>query len=679
FRSMFKTVVPEGYGFCVVRNDGDVIFHLDEKRSLNENLVEECSHDENLQSLLRTRLPGFTSSRYSGSSQQFYISPVPNMPYSIVTYRDLRTIWAEDLDVISACSILCLMNLAVILLAIIIIQATGYRRSLLQSQSILFRWLRPNRELKKTYRAVSIFYGCSMILQALFFLFYDQKDRLCLVGISFSYSYILTAYAYIQFTVLNESDKGKKQLNKGPIYMLSAVYVFTSVLFLITLHSGHWMYVCSQLTLLVIGWLFARSEFLSNAIMNQKDFRWWYVFSLFTFMAATSITPLINFYLLSFKEERLLSLKRNQIEFVRQLMQQPADTLAHFPTAIRNSYQAPFYFESFSDSIVWQHKTFPAPDTEINGFETLYKRIKPSFSVHSREMETLIKKKDTSNNEFNWIYKPLSGQLQLLYKVSKTQTYIDSPGIMVYSTLKSEVENTGLAIKDDWLSFLVLIGSLLLFLWGFYFLLNRLIQRIFFKGYDNAFYLTESDLSLIPSLPSNENIFVNGAINSGKSTKLKSYFTEKKIDVHEIDMVTLSSDGADIMAELNDKAENNKKVVLIRHFELFMKDLVMTEKKLRLFESLLFLKKQIFVLSSRSFDSMVTRNGKTGTEAIDFTDRWSNVMNQFYNLYHKWKKPEQEDELRKETEAVMIETTTQNFNAHVFETHWIVERVKRIG
>jgi hypothetical protein len=145
FRSMFNAIVPEGYGFCIVKDNGDVLFHIDKNRSLNENLVEECSDNGSLQSLLRTRSPGFSSSRYSGSSQRFYIQPIAGMPFSVVSYRDMRTIWAEDLDVISACSILCLMNLAVILIAILIIQASGYKRSLLHSQSILFTWLRPEQ------------------------------------------------------------------------------------------------------------------------------------------------------------------------------------------------------------------------------------------------------------------------------------------------------------------------------------------------------------------------------------------------------------------------------------------------------------------------------------------------------------------------------------------------------
>jgi hypothetical protein len=646
FRSMFNALVPEGYGFCIVKDNGDVLFHIDENRSLNENLVEECNDNGSLQSLLRTRSPGFSSSRYSGSSQRFYIQPIPGTPYSVVTYRDMRRIWSEDLDVISACSILCLMNLAVILIAILIIQASGYKRSLLYSQSILFTWLRPNRSLKYEYRSVSIFYWCSMIIQSLFFIFYDEKDQLCLVGISFSYSYILLSYAYFQFTVLNNKDAGRKQQNKKPLYFLAGVYVFVAIVFSINLNSGHLMFAVSQLSLLGIAWLFARKEFLENVMMNQKNFRWWYVLSVFSFIAATAIIPLVNFYLLSFKEERLLSLKRSQVEFAAKFMQQPRDPFSPNPDSIRFSYNAPFYFENFADKITRLRLMPHADNTFGNGFERLYKKIKPAFSTHSREIEFLIRRKDTAAKDFHWLYMPGGDKVQLLYKIPKTQSYFDGLGLSVYSTLTSEAENTKAAFKRDWISFLLMIGSLVVFLWGFNFLLRRLIEKIFFEGYDNSSHLCESDLPFIESLPKDENIFINGPVNSGKSRQLKKYCSDNGIRVLEVDLVELfSNTPGDIEKKLlykdsKEQEANNKSIVLLRHFELFMNDLSVTEKKLILFESLLHLKKQIIVLSSRSFDSMrIKEIKKEPAESKDFTDRWSNVMNQFYNLYHRWKRP----------------------------------------
>jgi NADH/NAD ratio-sensing transcriptional regulator Rex len=50
--SLVKTVLPPGYGFCVVGDRGQALFHSDEQRNLRENFVVECEDDGQLQANL---------------------------------------------------------------------------------------------------------------------------------------------------------------------------------------------------------------------------------------------------------------------------------------------------------------------------------------------------------------------------------------------------------------------------------------------------------------------------------------------------------------------------------------------------------------------------------------------------------------------------------------------------
>ncbi|MFL5786871.1 MAG: hypothetical protein ACJ748_02355, partial [Flavisolibacter sp.] len=83
-------------------------------------------------------------------------------------------------------------------------------------------------------------------------------------------------------------------------------------------------------------------------------------------------------------------------------------------------------------------------------------------------------------------------------------------------------------------------------------------------------------------------------------------------------------------------------LVLLRHFELFSWEESVSNKKLQLLEHLLSQNKQVIILSSRSFDSMAI-NGKGFKETTTLQERWSNVLNNFYTLYHRWKRPEKDD------------------------------------
>jgi hypothetical protein len=59
---------------------------------------------------------------------------------------------------------------------------------------------------------------------------------------------------------------------------------------------------------------------------------------------------------------------------------------------------------------------------------------------------------------------------------------------------------------------------------------------------------------------------------------------------------------------------------------------------------------------------MIIKTPEGATIAIDYTDRWSSVMNQFYNLYHRWKKPQKDDtvSLKMQTYDALLQRGLQN-------------------
>ncbi|HEV7622326.1 MAG TPA: cache domain-containing protein, partial [Flavisolibacter sp.] len=481
FRSLFQPVLPHDMGFCMINESGDVIFHLDPKRNLNENLLEESEDNTSLKLLLQTRSSGFVGAHYSGTTQRFYVRPVKNMPYYIVTYRDMKLIWSDDLDVISVCSILSLMNLAVILLAILIMQVSGYKDTILYSQSILFTWLRPKQSLKNAYYLVCLIYLVSMILQTLSFLLYRGNDPLCLVGNTFFYSYLLISCAYYQFAFSNKSEGQKKFQSKKSLFVLVLFYLFSFILFILNLKSQAWWFIIFQL-LLVLSYILISKTIGSKsfttikknrAFLNFKkktgidwlasqNFRWWYTLSVFSFIAATAIMPLVIFYFLSYKEERLLVLKRNQLEFVNQAIRKPE--LAFIASGNEQiGYNYPYYYNSFADSI----RKIPDPligDTIPNGFDQLYKHIKPSFSSFSRELDFLSNNINLNKEKF-WIESHDQNKVQLYFKVNNVSPDLDSNwGLIVYSTIDNNTDNK---ITKEWILLLLLFGVLLLLLWGF--------------------------------------------------------------------------------------------------------------------------------------------------------------------------------------------------------------------
>jgi hypothetical protein len=665
FRSLFDALLPEGYGFCIIDQYGDVKFHQDQKRNLNENLLEECDDNSTLKSILYSHSKAFFGSRYSGEDQRFFIKPLSGTPYYMVTFCNMQQLWAEDLDVISVSSILSLMNLAIILIVILTVQVSGYKDSFLRNQSIFFTWLRPNYKLKPAYTKVTALYLVSMILQLLFFMLHHGSDYLCLVGIAFSYSFILISFAYYQFAIASNNIPAEKIQKIKSLYWLSGLFLLVNILFVINLQGEWYWFVVAEILLIAVAVFISRTKKTKLnlktltahsiqgtqknrlSLLANRNFRWWYILSFFSFITATSVMPVIIFYFISFKHERLLSLKRSQLEFAGKLFQKPYNSTKKLGDSLFISYELPYHFTNIAEKVTRPTSRYTSSDTLVNQFDYLFNKIKPTFSLYSKEFDFLNNSPDSSIR-YSWQI-PGDSSLVLHYSSPLNRSYFDtSRGLVMQTHIESGIEKTTNAIHQDYLSFIVLIASLILLLTGFFYLMRRLLNKVFFDGYDPSSNRQESDIPLINTLPANEHVFITGPPNSSKYQRLRANLNSSLL-LMEIDIVTLlKQDVQEIVEQFSVEKEEwtekhqlmEKPIVLVRHFELYASNSEITEKKLLLLEFLLQQKVHIIVLSARSFEAMpLNQLPETSEENKYVEERWSNVMNNFYMLYHCWEKP----------------------------------------
>lgn len=87
--SLLNTVMPEGYGFCIIDRSGEVWFHSNTRRNLQENFVHEVENNRTLVSALNSSRAKIVSLDYQDIGHRCYIMPIPNMPP--VTYRRKHT------------------------------------------------------------------------------------------------------------------------------------------------------------------------------------------------------------------------------------------------------------------------------------------------------------------------------------------------------------------------------------------------------------------------------------------------------------------------------------------------------------------------------------------------------------------------------------------------------------
>lgn len=115
--SLVRPVLPAGFGFCVINDDGRVLFHSDEARHLGENFFEESDDNRSLRSAVIVRREDALDVSYLGRGHRVYTTPVDGFPdWTIVAFRDKQVLRTAFLELLTLSSLLFLVYCLVVLI-----------------------------------------------------------------------------------------------------------------------------------------------------------------------------------------------------------------------------------------------------------------------------------------------------------------------------------------------------------------------------------------------------------------------------------------------------------------------------------------------------------------------------------------------------------------------------------
>jgi hypothetical protein len=119
--SVLQTVLPRdlGYGYCVIDNEGRVLFHSDDSRNQVENFFRESDNDSYLRSVVLGGEKKLMNVHYLGADHRLFVQPLPKTPWSLVTFRDKQILRIGGLEFI-AYAIYLFCFYAIILLVLFI-------------------------------------------------------------------------------------------------------------------------------------------------------------------------------------------------------------------------------------------------------------------------------------------------------------------------------------------------------------------------------------------------------------------------------------------------------------------------------------------------------------------------------------------------------------------------------
>ncbi len=159
FGSVMETLLPPGYGFCIVdsnldnnndddddNNAGTVWFHSDTKLNHQENLFEETRNAELLKSAILGRDSVALFFKYKEKTKRGYVMPLKGIPLSLVIFYDMdyyRKPWNFS---VGQASIYTTFMFGVIGVHLLLLFVCTYRPTRLRIKRFFLSWLRPKMD-----------------------------------------------------------------------------------------------------------------------------------------------------------------------------------------------------------------------------------------------------------------------------------------------------------------------------------------------------------------------------------------------------------------------------------------------------------------------------------------------------------------------------------------------------
>ncbi len=287
--SVINTILPAGFGFCVIDSKGDVMLHSDSERMLRENFLEETRNSGNLLSAIYGNRKIHFSAKYLGKNHTCYIQPVSTLPLYLITFYDDSYNNSLNMQITSTTLIFLFFLLVLFLLQVILSRVVDYRKSGLKRNLDIIDWLRPADWKIIIYKKILLSNFLSVVLMVISYMLTNTGNTIFLIYLLVSIQ-VIAANFYTN--KLTHELFGKKYL---PGQILLSIFVLTFIFYMAVKTGADFPYLAMNG---IISGLFnyllityKKPVFASS----KSDYKIFYSY-LLSWLFVIVIAPLIIFY-----------------------------------------------------------------------------------------------------------------------------------------------------------------------------------------------------------------------------------------------------------------------------------------------------------------------------------------------------------------------------------------------
>ena len=324
--SVISAVLPDAYSFCIVDKKGEVWFHSDINRCLNENILDECNKNPYLVTAMEMRTSVFFDETYSGALSRVRVEPVDGLPLFMVTIRDKNPIMIKNIKIFVVTLFFLVIMLLMVGLQIGILLMFNIRNSKLKANQLRLDWLWPDRKRSEIYKRFSIFnlgMAVGTICMLTFFMPAYENPLLAFYMVFFNIYVTLSTYYFIchyRFLKLI-SDKGR--IKRLIIYVTGTLFLFGIITLFYNAIESTLTAIAYSLLVIAAAYIlfkpFIKGQENPDSSISEDKMVKGFTLMLLTWVTLAALLPVYCFFVLAHNVEAEIIGRQHQISWVKKI------------------------------------------------------------------------------------------------------------------------------------------------------------------------------------------------------------------------------------------------------------------------------------------------------------------------------------------------------------------------
>ncbi|WCT10639.1 hypothetical protein [Mucilaginibacter jinjuensis] len=578
-------VLTPGFLYCIINMQGDVLYHANKSKQLNENLTTQFSAQDELKAALGAHSDKLFNTKYSGKQYNVYLSPLADLPYAIVimedkSYDNIRALNSFVFSFSMLFTFFIVLALELFIVFVLSVKKHYYRKHYFD-----ISWIGPDSRFRQEYK-LALWGNIATILLLLCWIgntHFLECFYMLLTASGLSYLFLNALYAIFY----KAYDIDKYRLKVNAVIALAGIIVLLDAVAAYQTEIGR-LLIFQVLLILILGSILFFHDKLKERLNTPITANYIRGFSLMTFtrFIITSGLPVLLFYISITNYEIKLVTRYRHVQFAKTIQENYLANTKALDSASR------YIDHTWINSV----KIIDKKDTLYHSkgdscTRTLFKLL----TIGDKNQITGMNEFDRDPTDSSWQYSSL-----LEKGVGVTYYHLNDKS---YLEVKSGDLNYKLPVKG-YLGFIywVLFFGALAFFW---LSLHYILRRLFALNLPAETCWQDIDTLLLKDNELNSRIFLIGSPGSGKMKKIMDLIngkapdkmmgdnTLKKINYYVADMILMPND-KDIAENDTDWTDLKKDaldpkydLVIVDHFGYDIKNPVSNRLKLNFLEELL--------------------------------------------------------------------------------------------